>query len=152
MQRPYGDGVREELIIEEEYHNEEYGGYYDYNIVLGEKAITLNDYAFGHDSAVVYADGNYYLYMQEQAEGDFDLLTFIDLENMEYDQAAQRYGHLYGADSVYESYDGGSSYTSIVYPLVNPNSFCIADRAELLGIYDITKRYKKSIKKLAVLR
>ena len=75
-----GDGKQEELTLTYNYYDE---WSYDFTVNCGNRSVLVEDCSYEEDSYIVYANGQYYLWIFETGDNDYKLLRVVDLRTME---------------------------------------------------------------------
>ncbi len=139
-----GDGTREPLSIEGiESEEAEYAVWYDWEISSGANSITISNYDFSKDAFLIRANAQYYLYLFGYAEGDMGTLNVIDLKDWQYDPEQTMYcelGRCLGGNADFPD-EKVTQYSTTRSGIVDPESFIISDRMEMLGTYTGMKTY-----------
>lgn len=107
---------------------------------IGDTSISDTIESYGNESYLVKKDGKYYAYMFNSVENDYKVLSVIDLATGK--ELGGEFGMsnmgLYDKDFGYDE-DGASWRTSSAF--VNPNSFELDSRMDVLGTYSGIKEY-----------
>lgn len=107
---------------------------------IGDTSISDTIESYGNESYLVKKDGKYYAYMFNSVENDYKVLSVIDLATGK--ELGGEFGMsnmgLYDKDFGYDE-EGASWRTSSAF--VNPNSFELDSRMDVLGTYSGIKEY-----------
>ena len=114
-------------------------GYDNWEWKVGDKQITGVTEAYNTDSYLVKKDDKYYAYMFNSIENDYHLLSIFDIAT------GKSFGDEFGFGN-YNTHGKGYDYdediyTSTVEAFINPDSFNLDSRLDVLGTYSGTKNY-----------
>ncbi len=131
------DGVRSELVIDE-IDGED--GFFKYDISLGDKKLTVSNYSYSSENSLVYSGGKYYLYLTQSVDGDGQVVSVVDLQDMGYIKERNILGYLKWNETGFSENEDGSYYVERSIPFVNPNKFYVSRQMDLLGTYYAAKQ------------
>lgn len=131
------DGKEDEINVFCNYPDEEYG-YYSWDWNVDGQTIASSTEGFSNDSYLVKKNDKYYAYMFTTEENDYQVLSVVDLAthkniNEEYGWGLSLHGTDYGYDD--------NSYWYKQNALINPDSFTLDTRMDLLSTYSGYKEY-----------
>ena len=138
-----GDGKREPVQIEYEadMYEGEATGQYQWIVKAGNRSVTISDYCYAENSYVVRANDQYYLYLFETAENDYQLLATVDLKQMDYDP-----GRTMNAGEGLVSWDWKETEDGYINRerasgFSNPDDFELMKQMDILGTMDGSRHY-----------
>ena len=132
-----GDGINEALFITEEKGDaigDGYNvGYAEWIIDCGDKSVRIADGCYYGDFYLVYANGQYYVYVFEVSDNDYSICTVVDLNKMECRKDKNFNASLAGLDSGYEYNEDGYTSTRSHFTFTDPGAVELSSRIEVLG-------------------
>ena len=138
-----GHGKQEEIRVEPELAEpeNEYCDYYNYRICAGKRSVLLEHGCYSEESYILYSGGKHSLYLFEQSDNDYILLSVVDLSTMEYDPEKMMIVRLWKEYTEYSGEDDG--YVSIYRKEVptDPSAFRLMEHCDLLGTKSGVRRY-----------
>ena len=131
-----GDGKREkvEVLKEPEDPNYEYG-YLKWVINVGDRTHEINDMCYDADFYIVKSGGQYYLYIFEISDNDYQILGVFDLKTMSYDTDEYLLAGIASVDSDWtddEAAGVSRSYYS-AHAFTDPEYMPLVEHMEILG-------------------
>ena len=139
-----GKGKQEEIRVEPELADpdNEYCDYYNYRVCAGSRSVLLEHGTYSATDFIMYSGGKYYLYLFEQSDNDYIILSVTDLSTMESDPERIIIARLWKEYVEYSS-DDDDGFVSIYQEEVptDPCAFRLIEHCDLLGTKSGVRRY-----------
>lgn len=133
-----GNGTKEALeILSEADESERYA----WIVKCGNRSVTVDDYCYSMDGYLVRANDQYYLYIFEVSDNDYQLLATVDLKTMIYDPGRTVNAGLSVLSHDWNGTGNGYGTRQKEYGFSDPAHFELQARMDLLSTMGGSRQY-----------
>lgn len=133
------DGDRERVQVQGEPVDE---WAYSWKVTAGNRAVSMNDWSYAEDSYVVYANGQYYLYLYEKTDNDYVILVCVDLKAMDFDEEKNLFANLSFESNDWNQTELGYENVSSKTAFTDPLAFDMSVHLDILGTFGGVRTYR----------